>query len=139
MVLDDPSPDEVLRYASAYTYRVRVAVPEEQAAQARELLAGLETEGREALARHVRQFHRMLFQAILFALGLMALGWFLSGATVEDSWSNMGWVDWLRLLFPFTFAGMLFLAFFSVRRKHKRRASAPPSPSGDDGHSSARP
>jgi hypothetical protein len=124
MVLDNEAPDEVLRYASAYNYRVRVAVPEEQAERAREVLAPVETEGREALARHVRQFHRMLFHALLIALGVVGLGLFLGRHPRDGAGEEVSWPQVLGLTLIFTVGGLYFLSFLSVRRKRKRRAIA---------------
>jgi hypothetical protein len=71
--LDAVIPDETIKYASGWSYRVRVAVPEEQAAQAVELLRRFDQQADRSLRRHTRALRRPLLISLLIGLVTAAI------------------------------------------------------------------
>jgi len=69
-VLDDPGP--ILMYASAGTYKVRVAVAPEQKDEALQVLASLEQQGEKRTAELKRGIDRQMLQVGLMIVGVAA-------------------------------------------------------------------
>jgi hypothetical protein len=66
-------PDETIKYASGWSYRVRVAVPKEQAAQAVVLLRRFDQQADRSLRRHTRALRRPLLISLLTGLVTAAI------------------------------------------------------------------
>lgn len=113
IVLDQPSPDETLQYSSGYSYRVRVAVPEEQVPRALELLAEWESESSKALRGHLKPLRRQVLKSMLIGLPVAGAFWAFMVFTEREP-------SLLVAVAGFVLGSVLAFAFLGLRQQSPR-------------------
>ena len=109
-MLDRPNPDPIVRYAAKGTYRVRIAVPTEQADRAASILAERDARSTSTVADTSRLFLRQVLLAIAIASAVTCI--------------LISWISWVLALSVFCLTSVIALIGIGHWTEARRRRQA---------------